>query len=94
MGLPAFSRQDWSYGIFLLSAVVIFGNGIHYVLFRLLRKRRAENRPRGLSLQRYLAWPARGVFLAIGLRIILPLIPHIAVPLPSITENIKVKNRL
>ena len=71
------SEQDWLYGIFLFSAVVVFGNGIHYLVFRLLRKQQVETRKRGLGLQKYLAWPARGVFLSIGVLIVLPFVPRI-----------------
>jgi small-conductance mechanosensitive channel len=71
-----FSRQDWLFGVFLFCAVVVFGNGIHYLVFRLLRRQQTEAR-RGLGIQRYLAWPARAVFLSIGLRIVLPMVPHI-----------------
>jgi small-conductance mechanosensitive channel len=87
MGFLVLSQQDWLYGIFLFSAVVIFGNGIHYLVFRLLRKQQAERRQRGLGIQKYLAWPARGAFLAIGLRIILPLVPHIPSPLLDSVEQ-------
>ena len=77
MGLQILSRQDWLYGIFLFSAVVVFGNGIHYVVFRLLRRNQSETQRRGLGIRKYLAWPARGVFLLIGLRIILPMVPKV-----------------
>jgi small-conductance mechanosensitive channel len=77
MTLISLSRQDWIYGVFLFSAVVVFGNGFHYVVFRLLRKQQAESKRRSLGFQQHLAWPARGAFLTIGLRIILPLIPKV-----------------
>ncbi len=73
----ALSRQDWIYALFLFSAVVVFGNGIHYLAFRLLHRQQAQSGRRSLGLQEYLAKPARAVFLIIGLRIILPLIPKI-----------------
>jgi small-conductance mechanosensitive channel len=75
------SQQDWLYGICLFSAVIVFGNGIHYVVFRLLRKHQPETRRRPTGIQKYLAWPARGVLLSIGLRIILPMVPGIPGPL-------------
>jgi small-conductance mechanosensitive channel len=75
------SQQDWLFGIFLCSAVVVFGNGIHYFVFRFLRKHQPESRRRPTGIQKYLAWPARGVLLSIGLRIILPLVPRIPGPL-------------
>lgn len=71
------SRQDWLFGIFLFSAVVVFGSGIHYLLFRLLRGQQSAAQRRGLGINRYLAWPARCVFLTIGLRIVLPMVPRI-----------------
>jgi len=77
MGSMALSNSDWLYGIVLFSAVVVFGNGIHFLVFRLLHKQQSASRRRGLGLQRYLAWPARGVLLSIGLRIVLPHLPKI-----------------
>ena len=77
MALVALSRQDWLYGIFLFSAVVVFGNGIHYSVFKLLRRSQTESQRRSLGLRTYLTKPARAVFLAIGLRIILPFVPGI-----------------
>jgi hypothetical protein len=78
MVFPGLSEQDWLYGIFLFSAVVVFGNGIHYVEFRLLRRQQSETGRRGLGLQKYLAWPARAVFLSIGLLIVLPFTPRLS----------------
>jgi small-conductance mechanosensitive channel len=80
MALIAISRQDWLYGIFLFSAVLVLANGIHYLVFRLVRKKQteqAEARRSGLSVSQYLGKPARAVFLTIGLLIVLPLVPQI-----------------
>jgi small-conductance mechanosensitive channel len=77
MASIALSEQDWLYGIFLFSAVVVFGNGIHYLVFRLLRKQQVQTQRGGLGVQRYLAGPARAVFLSIGLLIVLPFVPRI-----------------
>jgi small-conductance mechanosensitive channel len=75
--MVALSQQDWLYAIFLFSAVVVFGNGIHYLVFRLLRRQQAATSRRSLGIQRFLAWPARAVFLSIGLLIVLPFVPRI-----------------
>lgn len=72
------SRHDWLYAIFLLSAVVLAGNAAHYLLFRLARRDRAAERGRSLGFWKYLAKPARAVFLTIGLLIILPAVPRIS----------------
>jgi small-conductance mechanosensitive channel len=77
MTLMALTKDDWIYAVFLFSAVVVFGNGIHYVVFRLLRRHQTETPKRSLGLREFLAKPARGVFLAIGLRIVLPLVPRV-----------------
>ena len=77
MALIALSRQDWLYAIFLFSAVVVFGNAIHYFVFKLLRRSQTASQRRSLGLRTYLTKPARAVFLAIGLRIILPFVPGI-----------------
>jgi small-conductance mechanosensitive channel len=79
MGSIVLSQNDWLYGIFLFSAVVVFGNGIHFLVFRLLRKQETITQRRSLGVQRYLTWPARAVLLTIGLRIILPFVPKIPV---------------
>ena len=76
MGPLNLSRQDWLNWIFLLSGVIVFGNGVHYLVFRLLRRNQSAMRRRQLGIQKYRAWPARGIFLLIGLRIILPLVPR------------------
>lgn len=87
MGPLVLSQQGWLYAIFLLSAVLVFGNGIHYLLFRLLRRQQGEKPQRSLGIQKYLAWPARGVFLTIGSRIILPLVPRIPAPVLDRVEQ-------
>jgi len=87
MAALVLSPKDWLYGVFLLSAVVVFGNGIHYLLFRLLRRQQGEKPQRSLGIQKYLAWPARGVFLTIGSRIILPLVPRIPAPVLDRVEQ-------
>lgn len=71
------TRNEWLNAIFLFSAVVVFGNGIHYMVFRILRRDQTEARHKTLGVSRYLAKPARAVFLTIGLLIILPMLPKI-----------------
>jgi len=88
MAMKALSSQDWMYAVFLFSAVVVFGNGLHYVVFRLLRRRQSEKQRRSFGLRTYLAKPARGVLLIIGLRIILPFIPRIPLDVLDRVEQI------
>lgn len=88
MGAFVLTKTDWIFGIFLLSAVLVFGNGIHYVVFRLLRKQQTLTPRRGQGIRHYLAWPARGVLLAIGFRIILPYIPKIPAHARELIEQL------
>lgn len=74
LGLPGTPRK-WLTGIALLCAVVVFGNGFHYVVFRLLKRRQTQ--ARALRLRRYMESPARAVLLALLVRIALPFIPGI-----------------
>ena len=62
----------------LIAAALVFGNGIHFLLFRLLRRRQTEAQRRELGVRRHLARPVRAVLLAISAEIILPLIPGIS----------------
>lgn len=78
-------RRDWMIGVFLFCAVVVFANGIHYVVFWLLRKKQTPEQQRGLNLRRYLEGPARAVFIAIAVRIVLPFVPMIS---PRILDQI------
>ncbi len=73
----AISAPEWMFGIFLFSAAVVFGNLIHYLVFRVVRKSRTQTQGSILALRQYLAKPARAVFLTIALLIVLPMVPRI-----------------
>lgn len=70
-------QQHWLYGIFLFTAVIVFGNVFHYIAFRLLGRKQTDAQKRSLGLRLYLGQPSRAVFLTIGLLTILPFIPGI-----------------
>lgn len=82
------SRTDWLYGIFLFTAVIVFGNIIHFVAFRIVGRKQTDVQRRTLGLQRYLAKPSRAVFLTIGLLAIAPLIPHVSQLMRDRTEQV------
>lgn len=82
----ALTRNEWLDAIFLFSAVVVFGNGIHYLVFRLLRKDQSGRSRNKLGISKYLAAPARAVFLTIGVLIVLPAVPKIP---PVLREQIE-----
>ena len=79
MGRIVFSAQEWLYLIFLLCAALVFSSVIHSLLFLLLKRNQQEQGRRIAEIRKFLTWPARVVFVTIGLRIALPFVPQIPV---------------
>ena len=77
----SYSPHEWIFGIFLFTAAVVFGNLIHYLAFRLLRKSPVQSQGKVRAIRLYLAKPSRAVFLTIALLIVLPMVPRIQPPL-------------
>ena len=74
--MRALTEHDWLFGITLLCAVIVSGNLLHFLLFRLVRRHQTESQRRILGVSKYMALPARAVLLIIGLLIVLPLVPR------------------
>jgi len=68
--------HGWFLPFFLFCAAIVFSNGIHWILFRVLR-RKQEEQPRrlGLGLQTHLGKPARAIFLITCLFMVQPSLP-------------------
>jgi len=62
-------------GIAILCAAVVFGNGFHFALFHLLKRKEAQGRAQGLGIRKHLRVPARAVLLAILVRVALAFVP-------------------
>ena len=73
--------------IALISAALVFGNGLHYLIFRMLRRSQTETQRRQLGVRRHLARPARAVLLAVAAQIVLPLIPMFSIQLRGELEQ-------
>ncbi len=86
--MPAFTQHDWLLGISLFCAVIVFGNGVHFLVFRLVRRRQTEQQQRNLGVSKYMALPARAVLLTIGVLIVLPLVPNVPLLLRSQMEQV------
>ena len=56
--------HGWFLPFFLFCAALVFSNGIHWIVFRLI-KRKQEETPQGfgLGLHHYLGKPARAIFV-------------------------------
>lgn len=77
MTILGLSQRDWMVAIFLFTAVIVFGNGFHYLAFLIVRKRQTDAQQRTLGVRHYLAKPARAVFLTMGFLAVLPFVPGV-----------------
>lgn len=78
-----YAHHRWFFVIFLFCAALFLANVLHFVLFRLLRRKGPTELKRGWGLQKYLGRPARAVFLLTCVMIALPFVPD----LPSDLEH-------
>lgn len=69
--------HGWFFALFLFCAALVFSNGLHWILFRVLRRQQVEDtaRARGFGLRKYLGNPARAIFIITCLLLVLPLAP-------------------
>ena len=70
-------KHPWFFVIFLVCAALVLANVVHYVLFRILRRREMETHTLGWGLQKHLGGPARAIFLITCLLVILPAVPRL-----------------
>ncbi len=72
-------RHGWFFAVFLFCTALVIANLVHYVLFRVLRRREQASLGLGLGwgLQRNLGRPARAVFLLTCVLLVLPAIPNL-----------------
>lgn len=78
-------KHGWFFAIFLFCAALVLANLVHYILFRIARRKSAQAHiGLGWGLQRHLGRPARTIFLLTCTLIVLPFIPN----LPDRVEDI------
>lgn len=70
-------RHGWFFVIFLFCGAIVFANLFHYVLFRVVRHKEATSTTSVLGVRKYLAHPARAIFLLTCVLITLPFVPGI-----------------
>ena len=68
-------RHGWFFAIFVFCSVLVLANVVHYILFRVLRRKESGIRGLGWGLQKHLGKPARAIFLLTCLVIVLPVVP-------------------
>jgi len=77
-------QHGWFFAIFLFCGALVLANLVHYILFRVIRRKEARTTGWGWGLQQYLGRPARAVFFLTVLLAVLPAIPD----LPDHIEDI------
>jgi len=71
------SRHRWFLVVFLVCSAFVLSNVVHYVLFRLIRRKEARSATFGWGLQRHLGRPARTIFILTCLSAVLPSVPEL-----------------
>lgn len=84
--LPHF-KHTWFFAIFVLCAIIVLANVIHYVLFRILKRKEEETTGAGWGVKRYLSHPARAIFLLTCAGIVLPLLPSLPANLTDLIRQ-------
>lgn len=68
--------HGWFLPFFLFCAALVFSNGIHWIVFRLVKRKQEEKPQRfGLGLHGYLGKPARAIFVITCLFLVQPSLP-------------------
>jgi small-conductance mechanosensitive channel len=70
-------RHGWFFAIFLFCGALVFASLVHYILFRILRRKEAQTTRLGWGIQRYLGHPARTIFFLTVFLGVLPAVPDI-----------------
>jgi small-conductance mechanosensitive channel len=68
-------HHPWFSAIFFFCAALVIANVVHYILFRVLRRKEKEEHRMRLGLQQYLGRPARAIFLLTCVLLVLPFLP-------------------
>src|SRR5580698_1861452 len=81
-------RHGWFFAIFLFCTAIVVANVVHYIVFRVLRRREAMGKGLGWGVQRYLSHPARAIFFLTCILIALPTIPGIPPKLEEVLRQL------
>lgn len=70
-------QHGWFFVVFLFCGVLVAANVLHYVLFRLLKRKEVAGKQLGWGLQEHLGGPARAIFVLTCVLIALPFVPEL-----------------
>ena len=71
-------HHPWFSAIFFFCAALVLANVVHYIIFRVLRRREKQQHGVSLGLQQHLGHPARAIFLLTCVLLVLPFLPMAA----------------
>jgi len=80
-------RHGWFFAIFVFCSVLVLANVVHYVLFRVLRRKESAVHALGWGLQKHLGRPARTISLLTCLLIVLPVVPGLPDDIEAIVRQ-------
>ena len=80
-------HHRWFLVIFLFCAALVLSNTVHFILFRVLRRKQASSATLGWGLQQHLGRPARAIFILSCLLGIVPLIPDLPLNLDQLIRQ-------
>jgi small-conductance mechanosensitive channel len=80
-------KRTWFFAVFIFCTVLVVANLVHYILFRVLRRKESTNNPLGWGLQQHLGKPARAIFVLTCLFIILPAVPELPENIDAIVRQ-------
>lgn len=72
-----YTHHQWFFVIFLFCGALVIANVLHFVLFRLLKRKATSTSAASWGLQQYLGKPARVIFLLTCVLIALPFVPDV-----------------
>jgi len=85
-----YEHHQWFFVIFLFCGALVLTNVLHFVLFRLLRRKKVTGTRVGWGLQHHLGRPARFIFLLTCVLLVLPLVPGLPAEIEHETRHVLV----
>jgi small-conductance mechanosensitive channel len=82
-------KHSWFLAIFVFCGIIVLASVVHYILFRVLKKREQQKSGfgTGWGINRYLSHPARAVFFLTCAIVVLPLVPDLPANLSEIIRQ-------
>jgi small-conductance mechanosensitive channel len=87
LALILYFKHTWFFAVFVFCGIIVLANVVHYILFRVLKKREEQKVSGGWGIRRYISHPARAIFFLTCGVIVLPLVPDLPANLNQIIRQ-------